>query len=499
MRVFFVSPKSFNPKQTYREYPLGVGYLATILQKLGHNTAIFDQNVEGGDDALLWQSLQSFAPDVIGYSVITPNYPVAKAQFEQVRQLHPQALLVAGGIHPTLFPDDLLADGADVVVLGEGEETLPQLLDARTRGDDLRTVDGIAFRDRDGTVIKTRPRQRSLAFDDIPMVDRRLYNLPRYSHHSMLASRGCPYKCTFCCNYTGTIMAKGLSLRGYARVVAEMKYLESEFQARQIFFADDIFLLKRGSIIDFCREVQLERLSVSWIGQMRVDTINDEVAENMANANCRRVYFGVETGSEAILGRVNKRITTRSIRTGIEAAKRHGLRVKTGWIYGLPGTLDEQYESISFMRQIRPHEISIHQLIPFPGTEYYNHPESYGIRIRDRKDFRSFCYGGLGENISFDYLSLAEYLKLLEDTVAALEADGYVSSDRAGPGDEYVFTTPLCAKSMVVFRNGEKAANDVSPAHGAAPAASQPIRSLDLPPRPAVLESWEAADIVGSD
>ena len=142
---------------------------------------------------------------------------------------------------------------------------------------------------------------------------------------------------------------------------------------------------------------------------------------------------------------MNKRITTRSIRTGIEAAKRHGLRVKTGWIYGLPGTLDEQYESISFMRQIRPHEISIHQLIPFPGTEYYNHPESYGIRIRDRKDFRSFCYGGLGENISFDYLSLAEYLKLLEDTVAALEADGYVSSDRAGPGDEYVFTTPLFA------------------------------------------------------
>src|SRR5208282_3031323 len=118
--------------------------------------------------------------------------------------------------------------------------------------------------------------------------------------------------------------------------------------------------------------------------------------------------------------RVNKKITTKSIRSGIQAAKKHGLRVKTGWIYGLPGTLDEQYESISLMRQLRPHEISVHQLIPFPGTEYYNRPEAYGIRIRDRKDFRSFCYGGLGTNVSFDYLSVAQYVQLLEDTVAAL-------------------------------------------------------------------------------
>ena len=149
---------------------------------------------------------------------------------------------------------------------------------------------------------------------------------------------------------------------------------------------------------------------------------------------------------------MNKRITTRSIETGIQAAKKHGIRVKTGWIFGLPGTLDEQYKSISLMRRLRPHEISIHQLIPFPGTEYYNHPEAYGIRIRDRKDFKAFCYGGLGTNVSFDYLSIEQYLQLLQDTSAALEADGYVSSDRATRSDEYIYTTPLHTKSLVVFR-----------------------------------------------
>jgi radical SAM superfamily enzyme YgiQ (UPF0313 family) len=435
--------------------------LATILRARGHEAAIFDQNVEGRDDALLWQRLASFQPDVVGFSIITPNYPVAQIQMAELRRIRPDLFQVVGGIHPTLFPDDLLADGADAVVLGEGEETIAQLLDVLGRGGDVTSVDGLAVRDVTGKAIRTRPRQKTLAFDDMPVVDRRLYNLPLYAHHSMLASRGCPYKCTFCCNYTGTIMAKGLSLRGYARVVAEMSYLEQEFQARQIFFADDIFLLKRASILDFCEEVGRQGVGVSWIGQMRVDTITEDVAAAMAGANCRRIYFGVESGSDAILSRVNKRITVRSIETGIEAAKKHGLRVKTGWIYGLPGTLDEQYESIALMRRLRPHEISVHQLIPFPGTEYYNHPEAYGIRIRDRKDFRSFCYGGLGANIAFDYLSIEQYTRLLEDTAAALEADGYVSSDRATRNDEYVYTTPLCKKSMVVFRADAKVASTV--------------------------------------
>ncbi len=455
MKTLFICPKSLNPKQTYREYPLGAGYLATLLRRQGHDTAIYDQNVEGRDDALLFERLAAFAPEVVGFSIITPNYPVAAVQIAEIRRRYPHLAIVAGGIHPTLFADDLLADGADVVVLGEGEETMPQLLQTLQSHGDLAGVDGIAFRDGTGAVVRTRARQRTLACDDVPIVDRQLYNLPLYAHHSMLASRGCPYHCTFCCNYTGTIMSKGLSLRAYERVVDEMKYLADEFQARQIFFADDIFLLERSSILAFCAEVRRRDLDVSWIGQMRVDTITEEVAASMAGANCRRIYFGVESGSDAILARVNKRITTQSIAAGIGAAKRHGLRVKTGWIYGLPGTLEEQYQSIDLMRRLRPHEISIHQLIPFPGTEYYNRGEDFGIRIRDRKDFRSFCYGGLGANIAFDYLAEDQYLRLLEDTSAALETEGYVSSDRAAPGDEYIFTTPLSSMSMTVFRQSD--------------------------------------------
>ena len=268
----------------------------------------------------------------------------------------------------------------------------------------------------------------------------------------MVASRGCPYRCTFCCNYTGTVLVKGVAVRAYQRVMEEMRLLEQKFNAREVFFADDIFLLRGKDIIAFCQEYRDENLSVSWIGQMRADTIDEAVAEAMASANCRRIYFGIESGSDEILNRANKRMTTDEMLAGVTCAKRAGIRTKTGWIYGLPGALSEQRKSIDFMLRMRPHEISIHQLIPFPGTAYYLRPAEFGIRIRDPRNFESFCYGGLGDNVTFDYLSPTELVDLLEETAAALEREGYVSSDRATPADEFIYTTPLNRNSMTVFR-----------------------------------------------
>ena len=450
-RILFVVPRSLNPKQMYREYPLGVGFIGTVLQEHGYEVAIYDQNAEGRDDQLLWDRVAEFAPDVVGFSIITPNYPVARLQIAEMKRRHPEVLVVAGGIHVNLFPEDVLSDGVDFAVLGEGEYTMCDLLDALGAGKDISALSGIAFLEPAG-VRKNPKSPRPLDLDTLPIVNRRLYRLKLYSHHSMVASRGCPYRCTFCCNYTGTVLVKGVAVRGYERVIQEMQLLEREFEAREVFFADDIFLLRPKDIISFCEEYCAEDLSLSWIGQMRADTINDAVAEAMAAANCRRIYFGIESGSDEILNRANKRMTTDEMLAGVSCAMRAGIRAKTGWIYGLPGSLSEQRKSIDFMLRMRPHEISIHQLIPFPGTSYYLHPEEYGIQIRDPKNFESFCYGGLGDNVTFDYLSPSELVGLLEDTRDALEREGYVSSDVATPDDEFVYTTPLNRNSMTVFR-----------------------------------------------
>jgi hypothetical protein len=185
---------------------------------------------------------------------------------------------------------------------------------------------------------------------------------------------------------------------------------------------------------------------------MRADGVDARIAAAMVEAGCQRVYLGVESGSDSILAAAQKGLTTDQIRRGVSAAIAAGLRVKTGWIYGLPGPLAEQYRSIGFMLELRPHEISIHQLIPFPGTVYYADPARFGIRIADPKSFESFCYGGLEGNIRFDYLSHGQLVELLAETSRRLEAAGYVTSDAATPQSEYVYTTPLNRNSMNVFR-----------------------------------------------
>ncbi len=452
MRVLFIAPRSYNPKQMYREYPLGIGFLGTLLKQNGHDVRVFDQNVEGLDEDALWQLVAEFQPEIAGFTVITPNYPVARKQMRKLKQLLPEVWILAGGIHATLFPDDLMADGSDVVVLGEGEPVILQLVAALAQGEDLGRLPGLLFRDATGEVVRTPGHSQTSTLNDLPIVDRSLYNLPKYTHHSMLASRGCPHHCAFCCNYTGTVRNDGVAIRQHEKVIAEMEHLRDTYGAREIFFADDIFLLRKHDILEFCKANAARRVGVKWIGQMRADRVDTAVAEAMRAADCQRIYFGVESGSDRILRDAQKGMTTAQIRRGIRAATDAGLRVKTGWIYGLPGTLEEQYESIPFMLDLRPHEISIHQLIPFPGTIYYSDAARFGIRIADPKSFESFCYGGLDGDIQFDYLSHDQLRQLLEDTAYALEAAGYVSSDMAAPGAEYIYTTPLSRNSMNVFR-----------------------------------------------
>ncbi len=455
MNVFLIVPRSLSPKQTYREYPLGVGLIATSLRRAGCNATVYDQSAEGPDDELLWARLAQFQPDVVGFSVVTPGYPMARQQIRRLRGERPDLPIVVGGIHASLFPEDFLADGASAVVVGDGCEPMTFLIDRIRRGLPWDTVPGLvgratASRAHEGQIFRNAPTRRLLGADP-GIIDRDVYNLPLYLHHLMLASLGCPFRCTFCCNFTGRLLQQGVTIRSCDRLCEEIDYLVTRYGAKQVFFVDDIFLVQRANVLEFCRSLAQRQPGLQWIAQMRADALDDEVAAAMAAAGCRRIYFGVESGSEAILRRVHKGTDRESIRLGIDSAKKAGIRVKTGWVFGLPGSVDEQYESVAFMRELRPHEISIHQLIPFPGTKYYAHPERHGIRIRDPKDFASFCYGGMGDNVSFDYFSQGQLIELLEYTVNVLQSDGYTNSDIATAETPYVFSTPLNSMSMSVF------------------------------------------------
>ena len=455
MKILFVVPRSLNTKQMYKEYPLGVGILATLCRQNGHETLIYDGNVEDSEGESVECWTERFQPDVISYSIITPNYPVAKIQVSRLKKVYPKAFYVAGGLHPTLFPELVLNDGYDLVCLGEGEIRFTKIIEALDRKIGFNHIDGIFFSDGD-EIVKNAILDQPVNINELPFVDRNVFNLKRYTHHSLAASRGCPYKCRFCCNYSGTILQKGLSVSPAERVLDELQYLESTFGATVVFFCDDIFFVKKKEILNFCTGYKERGLSLKWIGQMRADTLDDEIAKALALAGCQRLYFGVESGSEDVLVSTNKRLTKAQLLAGINAAKKAGIRVKTGWIYGLPGTIRDQHVSIEFMLEMRPHEISVHQLIPFPGTPYYESPEQYGIRIRDKFDFESFCYGGISDNIQFDYLTAEQLVDLYNETAEQLELAGYVPSDKAKHSDEYIYSTPINKNFMPVFRQTDE-------------------------------------------
>ena len=367
MKIFLIVPGCADPKQTYREYPLGAGLIATALRQQGCDVAIYDQNVEGPDDDLLWDRAGRFSPDIVGLSVITPAYPAAQRQIRALRRERPQVVIVAGGIHAGLFPEDLLADGADAVILGDGCDAMTALVKRWGQERPCQGLPGSVCLAADGRAVRTPPSSDNRVRWNPGIIDRDVYNLPLYTHHSMLASLGCPYQCTFCCNYSGTVLTGDTILLSYDRLCREMHYLEDRYVRQQVFFVDDIFLLKPANVLGFCRRVEQERFAMQWIAQMRADTVGPNVAEAMTAAGCRRICLGVEAGSEAILRRIRKGIDRETIRRGVRIAKDAGLRVKTGWIFGLPGTLQEQYESLAFMRELRPHENLDPSVYPLSG------------------------------------------------------------------------------------------------------------------------------------
>lgn len=458
MKILFCVPQSLNQKQMYLEYPMGAGYICTYLNHVGHITKIWDQNAEKASDRELLNVIEEFCPDIIAFSILTPCYPKAKIQAEFIKQSYPDIPVIAGGVHVTIFQEKLFHDGFDGIIIGEGEILFQELCLCYQKTKKL--LDNAHIRvsplSKIGTCHELNIQDKKQIYREELLLNRDVYNLNLYTHHSLLATRGCPFKCRFCCNYTRIF---GVNWnRTIESVINELKLLEEKYHAKQAFFADDIFFLNKKNIIAFCKAYKEAGLKLEWVAQLRVNTVDRDTTDFMKSCGCKRVYYGIESGSQTILNECNKMITVEQIKESIKVAKDAHMRVKTGWIIGLPGSYSEQLKSLDIMLETMPNEISIHQLIPFPGTDYYDDPERYGIEILDKNNVDSFCYGGISDNFRYSYLSSDDYYKLLSTVISALEAAGYKSSDTATADDEFIYTSPLSMKSIQVFQN-----NHVSP------------------------------------
>jgi radical SAM superfamily enzyme YgiQ (UPF0313 family) len=384
MRVLLINP--FYPISETPSPPLGLAYLAAALQAAGAEVRVLDLVVYPYSKAMLAHVLEEFKPGLVGLTAVTMNVDRALALAGDVKALAPEITTAMGGPHVTFSARETLeaCPALDVVVLGEGEQTVVELCHTLDNGKRLDTVKGIAFRSESG--IRFAPRRSLIRdLDGLPMPARHLLPLGRYRALgmpiSMTTSRGCPHACIFCVGRR--MVGARVRFRSPKRVVDELQQLAC-LGFHQINLADDLFTADHRRCAAVCDEILLRGLQVKWTSFARVDTVSEDLLRRMKAAGCTAVSFGIESANAGILKTIRKRITVDQVVSAIDMCAHAGVTPYASFILGLPGeTPDTLRETQDFGKRLEDKGLvyGFHLLAPFPGTEVRERAAELGLRI----------------------------------------------------------------------------------------------------------------------
>ena len=385
MKIILINPsqaKVYGVKMAPAYPPLGILYIGTVLEKGGHQVRFVDIDTERIDDEGFERLLNEFNPDAIGISCVTPTFKNALKWAEASKRLKGVPVIL-GGIHATIAPEESIRhDSIDVVVVGEGEETVVELFAELAKSSPaLDLVKGIYFK-RDGKAFATEKRPLIENLDSIPFPSRRLLNKPnaymppdaeKLPVMTIITSRGCPGNCTFCC--TKHIFSKSFRIRSVANIISEIEYLVQSQGIREIHIADDIFTLNKKRALEFCSEVGKKKLNVhfQFMNGLRADCVDREILSALKGIGIKTVGFGVESGNDEVLKRIKKNISLDVTRKAFKLSKELGFETWAFLIFGLPGDTEETIkETIAFTKEIDPDFAKFLILKPYPGSDVYN-------------------------------------------------------------------------------------------------------------------------------
>lgn len=372
----------FKPRRdrsVFRFPPLGICYIAASLQKAGHAVQLLDCTFLNREEAL--QKALAVKVEVVAiYCMVTMLEDCL--WFAENLRVH-NRFLVAGGPLPTCDPESFL-DHFDVVVRGEGEQTMLELLHAYAESSELSSVAGIIYRTgaglpAKGEVFFTPERAFAQQLDRIPFPARELlpnesyirYGKKKYGYSitTVMSTRGCPYRCEFCSN---VVFGGSYRERSPKNVVDEIEAALSLGYDR-ISFADDVFTMKKERVVGICKEINQRGLNFNWECLGRVDALDYSTALEMKEAGCSRIFFGIESGNDQILELMNKKITTDEARNAVEVAHRAGLQVGAFFILCYPGdTNDTVLNTLHFATSLPLDYLGLSMPYPLPGTSLYN-------------------------------------------------------------------------------------------------------------------------------
>ena len=328
MKVLFINASKKWEGRVYREYPYGVGILATLADQAGYDIHILDMAVDGRDYCGV---VEMFQPDVVAVSFFSPSVQIAEEVISAIAAKY-EVPVIAGGIHSTLYPYDVLDFGADIVMIGEGELYFVSVLDSirymrESLERTLSCIPNLVFRNRDGRAIRTKSTEDSVELDKLPIMNRNLFDLSLYDHHPILTSRCCPYRCYFCCSWAPG--GKAGRIMSPERIIDELEWLVAQYGPLTLYWGDEIFFWSRGERLAFCDLLKEKHLPIKFIIQLRADLVEDVLLEKLVSIGCIKLCIGAESGSNQILRTINKKVTADVIERAIDISVKWGVPCKT--------------------------------------------------------------------------------------------------------------------------------------------------------------------------
>jgi len=363
-------------------HSLGLAYLAQQVRTLGHRVSVLECEANRLSITDVEAFLTDMPVDLIGMQTFNHNWDACLEVSRVAKRIQPTARVVMGGLHATMFPEEVLgADGVDFVVVGEGEGPLRSLLEILEGKQQLNGIPGLCYRDGSGALVINKAAPQIKVLDkDVPLPALDLF--PLYAYHSsaqlrghktlhLVTSRGCPYPCSFC-NSNKTF---GPTWRGFSaeRILQEVKMMIADYGVDVIQFFDDVFTYDRQRTLDFCKLMRAEGIELAWSCFTRCDLIDPELLREMKSAGCYQIFIGLESAVPRLLALIKKGTTPEKLRDGFKMTMDAGIEIFASVILGLPTeTPDDAKRTLEFAIETNPTWAYWFNYTPWPGTDIYD-------------------------------------------------------------------------------------------------------------------------------
>lgn len=390
MKILLVKPHSLSD---HIQAPLGLGYLASALRP-GHNVRILDCLKEGiTSPRELVEALISFQPDILGLQCYTFHRRFINDVLKEVKKLNKNIICVVGGPHPSVQPEETLGyfgDCLDFGFAGEAEVGFRRLVEALSCGEkDFSSIPGLIFRDKGAVKVNPAEFVDDLDSLGLPSWDlMRPETYPEAQHGAfyrkfpiapIIATRGCPYPCTFCAG--NKIAGRRIRKHSVKYILGQIMMLYADFGIREFHIVDDNFTFEIDYAKELLRGIIALKLDISWAtpNGVRLDRLDDELLSLMKKSGLYLISLGIESGSDRVLKLMKKGTTVSRIESAVKLIREHGLEIAGFFILGYPGeTKEEIEETIRFSRRLGLIRANFFTFLPFPGTESFKMLEENG-------------------------------------------------------------------------------------------------------------------------